>query len=206
MHTNEKQKNKIVQTLSINTHFEKWLPSLEQIYSSYLKFPKFIWISNTGNFNVSVNLLSHEENSLKEAMSLISQSSDKSEIIYNSWWHISRHYSKHWHKTYLWHCFAKSIPCRTISSPILNQTPTLIMHISSELGKTKKNHNQPTTTKKGKSNSATISHVRKLVALSQQYIKVNENLRADQKETWHSMATSKNLWPRMSSYPLSKAC
>lgn len=27
MHPNEKQKNKLVQALSINTHFEKWHPS-----------------------------------------------------------------------------------------------------------------------------------------------------------------------------------
>lgn len=44
------------------------------------------------------------------------------------------------------------------------------MHIFSELGK------------KSKSNSAPISHDRKLLALSQQHTEVNENLSADQKE------------------------
>lgn len=84
-------------------------------------------------------------------MSLISGRNDKSEIIYNSWWHISRRYTKHWQKTYLWHCFPMHIPYRTISFLILNQTPALITHISSELRKKKEN----------KSNSATISHDRK---------------------------------------------
>lgn len=82
-------------------------------------------------------------------MSLISGRNDKSEIIYNSWWHISRHYTKYWQKTYLWHCFAMRTPYRTISFLILNQTLALITHISSELRK------------KSQSNSATISHDRK---------------------------------------------
>lgn len=184
MHITEKQKNKLVQTLSINTHFEKWLPSLEQIYSSYLKFPKFIWISNTGNFNASVNLSSQEGNSLKEAMSLISGRNDKSEIICNSWWHVSRHYTKHWQKTYLWHCFAMRIPYRTISFLILNQTPTLITCISSELRKKANLIQQP------------FLMIEKLVALSQQRIKVNENLSSDQEEMQQSMATLENLQPQ----------
>lgn len=44
------------------------------------------------------------------------------EIIYNSSWHISRHYTKCWHKTYLWHCFPMRVPHR-ISLPRISNLP-----------------------------------------------------------------------------------
>lgn len=79
------------------------------------------------------------------------------------------------------------IPHRTISFLILNQTPALITHISSELRKKKKKTNliqQP------------FLMTEKLVALSQQRIKVNENLSSDQEEMHHGMATLENLQPQ----------
>lgn len=76
------------------------------------------------------------------------------------------------------------IPYRTISFLILNETPALITRISSELRKKANLIQQP------------FLMIEKLVALSQQCIKVNENLSSDQEEMQQSMATLENLQPQ----------